>query len=267
LSDDDMDMQLAGRKVLVTGASRGIGAGIARAFAREGCDIVLVARSQPALDDCARAIEAETGRSVQTAALSLAERGAAQDLAARFPDIDILVNNAGAIPAGSLQELEEQAWRDSWDLKVFGYIDLSRAYLPRLRARPDGGVVVNIIGAAGDMLDPAYIAGSVGNAALIAFTRAVGSTSLEQNVRMVGINPGPVATDRHERILRKRALAQFGDGDRWRELLVSLPLGRAARVEEIAAMAVMLASPLSAYTSGAVVSIDAGLTWRRRPVG
>lgn len=262
-----MDMQLAGRKVLVTGASRGIGAGIARAFAREGCDLVLVARTPTTLEDVAHAIRAETGRHVQTAAVSLVERGAAEEIAHRFPDIDVLVNNAGAIPAGNLQEVGEQAWRDGWDLKVFATINLSRVYLPRMECRPEGGVVLNIIGAAGEMLDPAYVAGSVGNAALIAFTRAVGSTSLDRNVRMVGINPGPVATDRHERMLRQRARTQLGDEERWRELLAHLPLGRAARVQEIAAMAVMLASPLSAYTSGTVVSIDAGLTWRRRPVG
>jgi NAD(P)-dependent dehydrogenase (short-subunit alcohol dehydrogenase family) len=262
-----MDMQLQGRKVLVTGASRGIGFGIASEFAREGCDLVLVARSQEALDGAADRIRSDTGRSVATLALPLGDPGAAETLAARFPDIDVLVNNAGAIPGGSLQDVGEQAWRESWDLKVFGYIFLARAYLPLMRARPDGGVIVNIIGAAGEMLDPAYIAGSVGNAALIAFTKAVGGSSIEQNVRMVGINPGPVATDRHQSILRRRAQAQFGDAERWTELLAALPYGRAAQVDEIAAMAVMLASPRSAYTSGAVVAIDGGLTQRRRPVG
>jgi 3-oxoacyl-[acyl-carrier protein] reductase len=262
-----MDLQLTGARVLVTGGSRGIGLGIAQAFAREGCDLVLAARSQQALDAAAQAVRAAGGRQVETVALALGERGAAESLASRAADIDILVNNAGAIPGGSLQEVGEQAWRDSWDLKVFGYINLARAYMPRMTARPRGGVIVNIIGAAGETLDPAYIAGSVGNAALMAFTRAVGSTSIEENVRMVGINPGPVGTDRHQAILKQKARARFGDEARWPELLAGLPYGRAARVEEIAAAAVMLASPLSAYTSGAVLTVDAGLSLRRRPVG
>ncbi len=204
---------------------------------------------------------------METLALALGERGAAEALAARFPGVDVLVNNAGAIPSGSLQELSEQAWRDSWDLKVFGYINLARAYMPRMKARPGGGVILNIIGAAGETLDPGYIAGSVGNAALMAFTRAVGGSSIEQKVRMAGINPGPVSTDRHQGLMKKLAQARFGDEARWPELLAALPYGRAARVDEISAMAVMLASPLSAYTSGTVVGIDGGLSQRRRPVG
>lgn len=261
-----MDLQLTGSKVLVTGASRGIGLGIAREFAREGCELVLVARSADRLEQAAEELRADGAR-VETIAMALGVPGAAQALAERCPDIDVLVNNAGAIPGGGLVDVSEQAWREGWDLKVFGYINLARAYLPLLQQRPGGGVIVNIIGAAGEMLDPGYLAGSVGNAALIAFTKALGSTSIERKVRVVGINPGPVATERHEAILRQRAQAQFGDAGRWAELRAGLPHGRAAQVEEVAALAAMLASPRSAYTSGVVVNVDGGLSLRRRAVG
>lgn len=256
-----MDMKLKGRRVLVTGGSKGIGLAIARWLAREGCSICLVARSSDELAQAAEALRTETGKTIEVLALDLGTPGGAERIARTHPDIDILVNNAGDIPGGSLTEVTEQAWRAAWDVKVFGYINLARAYLPLMK--PRGGVILNIIGAAGEMLDASYIAGSVGNAALIAFTRSLGSTSADHGVRVLGINPGPVMTDRQLRILKKRAGQRLDDESRWPELEAKLPLGRSATVDEIAATAVLLCSPLSAYTSGAVLTIDGGLSQRR----
>src|SRR5581483_11090790 len=121
----------------------------------------------------------------------------ASALAQKYPDLDILVNNAGAIPDGT-------RWRIAWDLKVFGYINLTREYFRLMKARRKG-VIVNIIGAAGEKMNSSYIAGSAGNASLMAFTRALGGAAPEWGLRVVGINPGPVATDRHVTLMRKQA--------------------------------------------------------------
>ncbi|HKX07147.1 MAG TPA: SDR family oxidoreductase, partial [Stellaceae bacterium] len=121
------------------------------------------------------------------------------------------------------------------------------------------GVVVNIIGAAGEKMNSSYIAGSAGNASLMAFTRALGAAAPEAGLRVVGINPGPVATDRHVMLMRKQAQDKLGDPERWRELAKGLPYGRAATPEEIAVMATFLASDLSAYTTGTIITIDGGL--------
>ena len=104
-------------------------------------------------------------------------------------DIDILVNNAGDIPGGSIDKIDEATWRHAWELKVFGYINLTRAIYAQMKARGHG-VIVNDIGAAGEKFDANYICGSAGNAALMAFTRALGGKSLADNIRVVGINPG-----------------------------------------------------------------------------
>ena len=98
----------------------------------------------------------------------------------------------------------------------------------------------------------------MGNAALMAFTRAIGGTSPDFGVRVIGVNPGPVATERVEYLARQRA-AKAGDESRWRESFKHMPFGRPATVDEVAATVVFLASDLSSYTSGTIVSVDGGL--------
>jgi NAD(P)-dependent dehydrogenase (short-subunit alcohol dehydrogenase family) len=117
-------------------------------------------------------------------------------------------------------------------------------------------VIVNIIGAAGERFNYDYITGSAGNAALMAFTKSLGVRSLHYGVRIVGINPGPVETDRHIYLMKNRARNELGDENRYGELMKEFPLGRAARPREIADMTVFLASVRSAYTSGVIVTID-----------
>ena len=256
-----MELDLRGRKALVTGASKGIGRATARLLAAEGCDLVLVARGAADLAAARDAIRAEHNVAIAVVPLDLSGGDAARGLARDFPEIDILVNNAGAIPGGTVEEIDEARWRQAWDLKVFGYINLTRAYFTLMKAR-GRGVIVNIIGSAGERLDAAYIAGSSGNASLMAFTRALGAAAPDRGVRVVGINPGPVATDRLVTLLKKRAQDRLGDAERWRELVKPMPFGRAATPEEIAAMAVFLASDLSGYTTGTIVTIDGGLAHR-----
>ena len=129
--------------------------------------------------------------------------------------------------------------------------------IPRQR-----GVIVNIIGAGGERLDPMYIVGAVGNSGLMSLTRAIGGNSPQFGVRVLGVNPGPVMTDRIEALGRRRAATLYGDENRWRESFATMPFGRPASVDEIAATVVFLASDLCSYTSGTIVTIDGGLTYR-----
>jgi short-subunit dehydrogenase len=163
-----MDLKLSGRTALITGSSKGIGLSVAQWFAREGVQVCLVARSADRLEKEAAAIRA-TGVAVRTLAADLADGDARARVAAAFADVDILGNNAGAIPGGSIDDVDEPAWRTGWDLKVYGYIGLTRLYLQKMKARR-GGVIINIIGAGGERLDFGYIAGAAGNAGLMAFT-------------------------------------------------------------------------------------------------
>jgi 3-oxoacyl-[acyl-carrier protein] reductase len=252
-----MDLNLSGKVVLITGGSRGLGLAMARRFASEGCDLHLVARTQDLLENAADAIRQEFPVKAHALAIDLAKSGFAARVAQACGDVDILVNNAGDVPSGSLEIVDEQRWRAGWDSKIFNYINLSREYFARMKARR-AGVIVNVTGIAGDILDSSYIAGSVGNAAMAAFTKALGSTSHKFGIRVVGVNPGPCATERYEKLARAKAQERHGDPERWREGVGALPFGRPASPDEIAAAVVFLASPLSAYTTGAILTIDGG---------
>jgi NAD(P)-dependent dehydrogenase (short-subunit alcohol dehydrogenase family) len=252
-----MDLGLAGKTALVTGGSKGIGHAAAQALAAEGAAVTLVARTPAGLAAAAEAIRAKSQVPVATMAADLSREEEVERVAASLPTPDILVNNAGAIPPGALAAVDNGAWRAAWDLKVFGYISLSRIIHARMAERRSG-VIVNVIGAAGEKFDPDYIAGSTGNAGLMAFTRALGRASHAHGVRVVGINPGPVETERLVMLQRARAERTFGDPELWREFFARMPFGRPATPAEIGAAVAFLASPLSAYTNATILTIDGG---------
>jgi NAD(P)-dependent dehydrogenase (short-subunit alcohol dehydrogenase family) len=257
-----MDLGLRGRKALVTGASKGIGRACAEILAEEGCDVVLVSRTAADLAAACDKIKGQHNVSVRYLALDLSDGRNVDKLAAECADTDLLVNNAGAIPGGSIAEIDEARWRQAWDLKVFGYINMTRRFYALMAARKKG-VIVNVLGAAGENPDFDYVAGSSGNASLMAFTRAIGGTAPRDGLRVMGVNPGPVLTERLETLMRHRAQTRFGDPEKWTEQLKPMAFGRAAKPEEIAWMVAFLASDRSAYTTGSIVTIDGGGGSRR----
>jgi NAD(P)-dependent dehydrogenase (short-subunit alcohol dehydrogenase family) len=257
-----MDLGLRGRKALVTGASKGIGRACAEILAEEGCDIVLVSRTAADLEAVRAKIAGEHNIAVRYLALDLADSRNVDRLAAECGDTDLLVNNAGAIPGGNIAQIDEARWREAWDLKVFGYINMTRRFYALMAARKKG-TIINILGAAGENPDFEYVAGSSGNASLMAFTRAIGGTAPRDGLRVMGINPGPVMTERLITLMKTRAQTNFGDPEKWTELMKPLAFGRAAKPEEIAYMAAFLASDRSAYTTGSIVTIDGGGGSRR----
>jgi 3-oxoacyl-[acyl-carrier protein] reductase len=257
-----MDLKLSGRTALVTGGSRGIGLGVAQALAAEGCHLHLSSRSTADLDAARAKILAAHKVNITCHALDLGVSENARKLGQACRDIDILVNNAGAIPQGTLTKLEEKTWREAWDLKVFGYINLSREIYSAM-CEKKRGVILNVIGGAGERPTAGYIAGSMANAGLMAFSRALGAESPGHGVRVLGLNPSATATDRGMTRWRNQAKQEFGDPERWREFTKSFPFGRPASVEEVADVIVFLCSDRASYVSGTIISVDGGAAARK----
>jgi 3-oxoacyl-[acyl-carrier protein] reductase len=255
-----MDLQLTGKTALITGASKGIGKAVAEGFAAEGVHVHLAARTAADLDAAAEGIRKRYNVSVTTHALDLSTQSGIDRLGAACRDVDILVNNAGAIPSGGLLDIDDKTLRQAWELKLFGFINLTRHVYAAMVARKSG-VIVNVIGGAATNPRPTYVAGAMANSALDAFTVAMGKGSQAHGVRVVGVHPGLTATDRQEFLLGPQAEKKFGDRTRWRELIdpKTVPFGRPAEPEEVADMVVFLASERASHTSGVVVSMTGGV--------
>src|SRR4051812_12236298 len=140
-----MDLKLAGKTALITGASKGIGRATAETLAGEGCNVILVARTAADLNAAKDAIARRTNVRVDTVAADLSDSRNVDRLAKDFSAIDILVNDAGAIPGGKLLDVNEATWRKAWDLKVFGYVNMCRAFYALMKER-GSGVIINVVG-------------------------------------------------------------------------------------------------------------------------
>jgi NAD(P)-dependent dehydrogenase (short-subunit alcohol dehydrogenase family) len=256
-----MDLGMRGCSVLITGASKGIGLAAAHAFAAEGCNLHLAARSEDALAAARDELIRKYGVAVALHVMDLGVSANVVELARRCNEIDILVNNAGEIPSGPIEALTEADLRRGYDLKLFGYMLLTKELYAAMKAR-GSGVIVNDIGNSGENWDANYIAGSTANAALMAFTKALGGQSLDFGVRVVGVNPGPVETERMVKINKRRAIDWYGDESRWSELRDRFPGGRPASPQEVADLMVFLASPRCGYITGTIVTIDGGIAAR-----
>jgi NAD(P)-dependent dehydrogenase (short-subunit alcohol dehydrogenase family) len=257
-----MELDLEGRTALITGGSRGIGYGVAQVLAAEGCHLHLASRSAADLETARERLAGAHPVKVQCHALDLSVAENAVKLARDCGDIDILVNNAGAIPHGSITAVDDKTWRAAWDLKVFGFINLTRQIYARMCERRRG-VIINVIGTAGERPTAAYIAGSMANAGLMAMSRALGAESPKYGVRVLGVSPGATETDRQVVRWRARAEKELGSAERWRELTTGFPFGRLGTVNEVASVIAFLASDRGGYVSGTVVTVDGGASWQK----
>jgi 3-oxoacyl-[acyl-carrier protein] reductase len=245
-----MDLGLQGKAVLVTGGSKGIGLACARAFAAEGCRVNIASRSRERLEEARKLL----GKEARTHPVDLRDGAALRQLAQACADVDILVNNAGDIPGGTIEAIDEAKWRHAWELKVFGYVNLSRELFTRMKARKSG-VIVNVIGMAGEKPSFEYICGSMANAGLGAFTKAMGTGSSAFGVRVLGVHPPATRTDRIVPLMKAAAKEKLGDENRWEELVGSGSFGQMIEPEQVADMVAFLASARAGKLSGVMVNL------------
>lgn len=254
-----MSAEFKNKVVLITGGSKGIGFGIACAFAQRGCAIRLVARDEQSLLQAKKQLIDQYGVDVQTMAVNLSEDKNIDQLEPFFAQTQILVNSAGAMGRGSLFEIDPVKFRDAWEGKVMSTIFLTRRIYPFMKQHAHGGVIINIIGMAAERLNAKSIGTSTANAALVAFTNALGSESVDDNIRVVGISPGLIRTTRTESILNP---TNEVDRKAYAKMVGNLPYGRMGEPSEIAELAVFLASDNGKYVSGEVINVDGGARYR-----
>lgn len=260
-----MNLELSGKRVLITGGSRGIGLACAQAFLREGAKVAIVGRSEANL---ATALTALTGEFPDTAPVTAAADLTDANSAARAVDaawsalggIDILVTSAGAARRTPPADLTPQAWRDAMDAKYFSYINVIDPVIKRM-GQGGGGAIVNIVGMGGKVPSPTHLPGGAANAALMLASAGLANAYGRLGVRVNALNPSATSTDRLNQGLEAEAkLAGSTVEEALRKANDRTGLGRLAKPEEIADAVLFLASARASYISGAILSIDGATT-------
>jgi 3-oxoacyl-[acyl-carrier protein] reductase len=257
-----MSGEFKGKIVVVSGGSRGIGRGIARAFAREGAQTVLASSSEVNLAAAAKAIAA-VGPAPLTVAGDLRKLGGCEQVFKlvddRFHRCDVLINNAGATRAGNFLELPDETWLDGFALKFFGAVRLTRLFWPLLKAAE--GHVVNIIGGAGRTVEPEFLIGGSVNAASANFAKGLSKLGMQDGVNVNAIHPGQTATERTEQLFQQRAVAQGKPVEELRAAaLAKSGIRRMATPEDIAELALFLCSERARQIVGTAIAVDGGTT-------
>ena len=248
--------------VVISGASRGIGRGIALAFAREGAQTVLASSSEQNLAAAAKVITAE-GPQPLTVAGDLRTLAACEQLFSRvnerFGRCNVLVNNAGATRAGAFPELSDATWLDGFALKFFGCVRLTRLFWPLLKASQ--GSVVNIVGGTARTPDAEFLIGGSVNAAVANFSKGLSKLGNRDNVNVNVIHPGNTDTERQDELRRQRAAALGRSVDELRaEALTKSNMRRFGKPEDVAALALFLCSERARHVQGAAIAVDGGAT-------
>jgi 3-oxoacyl-[acyl-carrier protein] reductase len=264
-----MNLGLSGRSCVVTGASRGIGRETARQLCAEGANVLLVARSEGALAEAAKETEAagaEAGGHATPLVLDVTAEGAGERMLAtaneRFGSLDVLVNNAGTAQWRDLDEVPEEDWRAQYELNVIAPLRAMRTAIPPMVER-GWGRIVNVCSTAGKRPSAAMPEYSVAKAAELSLSRLFADRYAKHGVLVNAICPGPVEGElwMEPGGLLDQSKEMSGAASREEALEAAgskRPIGRLAKVEEIAAAIVFLCSERASYVSGAAWSVDGG---------
>ena len=258
-----MDLGLTDLKVLVTAASRGLGAATARRFSQEGARVAICSRSLAHSQQTAEAIQAVTGRAVLPLEADVSDPASAasgvEQAAQALGGLDILVTNAGGPPSGPFDALDLAAWEDAARLNLFSTVSLIRAALPHLRQSPRAAILTVTSYSVKQPIPNLTLSNSV-RMAVIGLTKSLAYEIGPQGIRINSIMPGWTRTERVEDIMRARAKASGTDMEtEIAAQVASIPLRRMAGPEEFANVAVFLCSPAASYVHGAMIPVDGGI--------
>lgn len=254
-----MDLALKGKTALVTGGTKGIGLACAKALMAEGVQVVIAGRSDASVEAALADLDGAQGLAAD---LRSAEAAAEMVTACRgmVGEIDILINSAGAAQRTVPEKLTPEHWRAAMDAKFFSYINVIDPVVKLMAARGTGRIV-NIIGAGGKVASPIHLPGGSANAALMLATAGLATAYAAEGLRVVGLNPGATKTARLKEGLKAQAeFAGITVEEAEQQAASRIPLGRMAEPEEVANMAVFLASDRASYVTGVTINMDGAVT-------
>ena len=259
-----MDLGLQGKVAIVTGSSDGIGYATAHALAKEGVRVVVCGRREPLLAEARDTIARETGAELLAVPCDVQQlpdvRRLVTDTMQRFGVIHILINNAGSVPSMQFSEADDAQWYQMLEGKLLSYIRVTREVVPYMR-KAGWGRIVNIAGGLGRQPTATGMAVGVNNAAVINWTKSMSLQYAADGILVTTVAPGLIETPRLVRNRQHEAdMRGVNLDDVLKERVRDIPLQRFGRPEEIAAVAVFLASEQSSYITGTCVTVDGGVT-------
>jgi len=259
-----MDLQLTGKRALVSGSSAGIGFAIAQSLAAEGATVVINGRSKERLEAAAKKIRASGVKGeVILSATDLATKAGAEALLKQVPEVDILVNNLGIYFPKPFEELTDEDWLKIFEVNVLSGVRLSRAYLPGMKKK-NWGRIIFISSESGINIPVEMIHYGVTKTAQLAVSRGLAETTAGTGVTVNAVLPGPTRSEGVEQFVEDMARTNKTDAasvekEFFKSVRPSSLLKRFATPEEVAAMVTYVASPLSSATNGAALRVDGGV--------
>ncbi|TDO69442.1 NAD(P)-dependent dehydrogenase (short-subunit alcohol dehydrogenase family) [Kribbella sp. VKM Ac-2571] len=254
-----MELELSGKTAVVTGASKGIGLACVEALAREGAVVVGISRDAGNLAKAQEELAAR-GLSFQAEAVDLTDADATRAAFERIGVPDILINCAGAARRTPVDDLDSTALHAAMDAKYFTYMHATEAVI-RGMAERGSGAVVNIVGQGGRAANPLHIGGGAANAALMLASAGYAKAYAGQGVRVNVINPGMTRTSRVDEGLEAAVRATGKPKDELlQEMVREIPMGRAGEPQEVADVAIFLASPRASYVTASIITMDGATT-------
>jgi NAD(P)-dependent dehydrogenase (short-subunit alcohol dehydrogenase family) len=256
-----VELNLVGRRALVTGGSKGIGLAIAEELTAEGADVAICARNDTEVAAAAARLRAG-GRTVHAQTTDVTDAQQVHDLveqtAAALGGLDILVNNAGAAHPGNFETLTDEDWRGDLDVKLFSQIRCTREALPHLRASA-APRVININSVYARYPDPAFFATTVNRAACLNLSKALARELAADGILVNSVNIGFVVTPQWENIRQRRAPELNAEEFFARLAKDEVPLGRFGTVDEVSGLVAFLASDRASYLTGTSIDVAGGM--------
>jgi NAD(P)-dependent dehydrogenase (short-subunit alcohol dehydrogenase family) len=260
----NMDLQLGGKRALVSGSTGGIGYAIAQALAAEGAQVIVNGRTQARVDAALKKLnDAQVGGKAEGFAADLGSSDGVNQIIAKYPDVEILVNNLGIFEPKPYEQIPDADWFRFFEVNVLSGVRLSRHYLPRMKERGWGRIV--FISSESALQIPAeMIHYGMTKTAQLAISRGLAETTAGTNVTVNAVLPGPtesegVATFVEQMAAARKISREEVEREFFRSVRPSSLLKRFARVDEVAALVAFVCSPLSSATNGAALRVDGGV--------